>query len=135
VSEVLYEITNNTVQTREQAMYISGEVRVQGSRYTHHFTCDKGDVVRLYAEFTDINDLPYDPVTLNIYIKRPDGQTDSYSGYGPGPITRVDLGHFYIDTPVLISGTWIYRWEALGTGEVAVAVAERTFNVKRSYLE
>ena len=96
------------------------------------FSCDVGDLIRLFATFTNYDKEPIDPTTIIVKVKQPSGSILPYEGYNPGPIVRTSLGNFYLDVSVIESGTWYYRWEATGEGQCA---AERNFMARPSFFE
>ena len=96
--------------------------------YSVPYSCDVGDIIRLYADFTDVDGQLIDPDSLTVRVKKPDKTTDSY--LYPGEVNRIERGRFFLDVDVTMSGTWMYRWEAIGAGQSA---AERTFCARESY--
>jgi hypothetical protein len=93
--------------------------------YNVPFSCDLGDVVRLFADFTTIDGMLLDPQNITVFVKSPTGIVVQYTS----EIIRTGVGQYYLDVITTTSGTWCYRWEATGTGQCA---AEQTFMVKES---
>lgn len=96
--------------------------------YQAPYSCDVGDVLRLFANFTDIDSVALDPGSLQVFVKDPDGIIAMYAY--PGNIIKTSVGSYYLDINVTKVGTWFYRWESSGQGQCA---AERTFSARQSY--
>jgi len=96
--------------------------------YSAPYSCDRGDLIRLFASFFDESSLVLDPDTVKLRVKKPDGSETAYNY--PPEITKTGIGQYYCDINANVEGTWYYRWECTGTGQCA---AERVFTVKHSY--
>ncbi len=86
---------------------------------------DRGDVVRLSANFTNISNSPTDPTTVVLRIKQPDA-TVSVVNYPGGDIVRDGTGQYHYDLSIAEAGDWYYRFE--GSGAVQAA-SETLFHV------
>jgi hypothetical protein len=89
---------------------------------------DRGDVVRLSANFTDMSDNAADPDSVTLRVKQPDATVTVYV-YPGGDIVKDGTGQYHYDLPIADSGDWYYRYE--GTGAVQAA-AENLFHVYKS---
>lgn len=79
-----------------------------------------GALVRLYAEFRDLDANDVAPSTITCRVKAPDGTTTT-------PAVTLDaLGRYHAEVSITAAGTFYYRFE--GTG-AAQAAEERTFVV------
>lgn len=87
---------------------------------------NEGDVVRLQATFTDINDTLIDPTMVHVRYQPPGGTTVEKMYNTDEEVKRASLGVYYIDVPADEGGTWVYRWIATGTDASA---CESFFNV------
>jgi len=90
-------------------------------------TYDKGDTIRLKAEFK-VSSVLSDPTTVTLKVKSAVGVTSTYT-YGAGEITKDAVGVYHKDVSVDDDGVWYYRF--IGTGAVAAA-GEYQFEVRRS---
>lgn len=80
---------------------------------------DVGDVVRLDATFTDIDDEPVDPTTVTFRIREPDGALTAYV-YGTDPeVVRSAAGVYHVEWSVTLPGLHRWRFESTGTGQAA----------------
>lgn len=90
----------------------------------------EGALVRLAAEFTDLEGAAIDPTTVTLRVKPPLGTAQVYPFNGsPDLVETSPTGVYWADIRVTEPGKWVYRWE--GTG-VCEAVAEGAFNVTDS---
>ena len=84
-----------------------------------------GTVVRMSAEFTDVEGLPLDPTTVTLrYL--PPGGAEVQLLYGASAMVKESTGSYRADVLADASGLWRYRWEGTGTAQ---AVDEATFKV------
>jgi hypothetical protein len=88
---------------------------------------DRGDIVRLTANFTDINNTVADPTNITLRIKQPDASVAMYSY--PGDVTKDSTGIYHFDFAITEAGDHYYRFE--GSGSVTTA-AETLFHVYKS---
>lgn len=88
---------------------------------------DRGDVVRLTANFTNLSNTATDPTAVALRVKQPDGTVVVYNY--PATIAKDSTGQYHYDLSIAESGDYYYRYE--GTGAVQAA-AEGLFHVHRS---
>jgi hypothetical protein len=91
------------------------------------YTYDKGDTVRLKAEFK-VSSVLTDPTAVTLKVKDAAGTTSTYT-YALAEITKSSVGVYYKDIAITDDGIWYYRFE--GTGAVTAA-GESQFEVRRS---
>lgn len=87
-----------------------------------------GDLIRVTANFIDINGLFVDPTLVLFKYKDPANVITHYSGLGS--IVRDGQGIYHIDISVPLPGAYFYTFYATGTGQSA---AESSFAVKHSH--
>ena len=90
---------------------------------------DEGDLIRLSAAFTDLNDAAVDPTTVTVKHKTPDGTITTKVYLTDAEVIKDSTGNYHIDVSVATYGVWRYRW--IGTG-AAQAAAEAEFLVAQS---
>ena len=88
---------------------------------------DIGDLPRVKATFTDLDDTNVNPTTVSVTVLKPNGTSATYEYGTDEEVVREATGIYYIDVSVDQSGRWRYRWESTGTGQAA---EEGTFRVK-----
>jgi len=88
---------------------------------------DRGDVVRLTANFTNLAGSAADPSSVTLRIKQPDNSVVTYNF--PGTLTKDSTGQYHYDFAITESGDIYYRFE--GTGDVQAA-GENLFHVRVS---
>jgi hypothetical protein len=88
-------------------------------------TYDKGDTVRLEADFTS-GGTPADPTDVTLQVKQPNGTIDSYT-YLAAEITRVTTGSYYRDVEMTQTGQLYYHFAGSG----ALVTAEETYLIVR----
>lgn len=71
----------------------------------------EGSLVTPYADFTDINGAPADPVLVVLSIRRGDGTIDTYTG---PELSNPSVGRYEKEITVSPFGVW--RWEFDGDG-------------------
>lgn len=77
-------------------------------------TYDKGDSVRVKADFTDVTgSTPVDPNTITCEIKDPANVTTTYT-FGASAIIKEAIGVYHLDFTVNQVGYWSYRWAGVG---------------------
>jgi hypothetical protein len=91
--------------------------------------CDKGDIVRISAEFRDDNDALIDPGEVFFDFVDPSGNTTSYEHGQNSELVKDGTGQYHVDIDVNESGAWSYRYHSTGTGQ---ASEEGWFWAKRS---
>lgn len=90
---------------------------------------DLGDAVRCTALFRNLAGVLFDPTTVSVSVRKPDG-TITTKVYGTdAEVIKTSVGNYYIDVNGNASGNWFYRWFSTGTGQAA---AERPFIIRRS---
>lgn len=90
-------------------------------------TYDKGDTVRLQAEFVSGTSGAYsDPTEVTVKHKDPSANTTILTFSG-GEVIKVSTGIYTVDLAIDEVGTWY--WRAEGTVSPAAA-AERSFEVR-----
>ena len=94
----------------------------------HRLLYDRGDVVRLTANFTNLSNTPSDPSAVILRIKQPDASI-SVHNFPSGDIVKDSTGVYHFDLSISDSGDYYYRFE--GTGSVQAA-GETLFHVRRS---
>jgi len=77
-----------------------------------------GDLVRVTANFTDINGVLTDPSLINLGIKLPSGDID-YVTYSGGEIEREATGIYYYDIDVETAGVYRIYWWSEGPAQGA----------------
>lgn len=78
----------------------------------------KGDLVRVSATFTDVNDSLIDPDTVVINITSPDGVTTSVDyASSPSVLIRESTGSYYYQADADQVGDWHYTWVSTGIGQ------------------
>lgn len=88
---------------------------------------DRGDIVRLSATFTSLDDgSGADPTAVQLLVKTPDDVTTTYV-FGSSAVTRDSAGVYYLDLTATLPGFHFYRWE--GTG-VVTGAGEAQFQVR-----
>ena len=90
-------------------------------------TYDKGDTIRLKAEFK-VSSVYTDPTTIVLKVKSASGVITTYT-YALAQVTKLSTGIYYKDVSLTDDGIWYYHFE--GTGTVAAA-GEHQFIVRRS---
>src|SRR5262245_62005858 len=103
-----------------------------GYSYQDQFV--KGNVIRLTGRYTDAlnGEATIEPEDVTLRIRHPTGTIVDY-GYNPGPIVKVDgqVGVFYYDLLLDVSGPWEWRWES--TTGLVVAADEGKVVVRTSH--
>lgn len=88
-----------------------------------------GDLVHIYATFTNSAGVVTDPTTVTLLVKlRYIGPTMTYT-YAGTTVTKASTGVYYVDFTPTAEGIWDYRW--VGTGTVQAAI-EGAFNIPDS---
>jgi hypothetical protein len=97
-------------------------------RYNYNvpYSCDIGDLIRLFVNFADSAGLAIDPEFVVLKVKSPSNTVIIPLN---AEIIKVVVGSYYCDVNVNEAGTWFYRWECSGAGQCAV---ERTFQARMS---
>lgn len=93
-------------------------------------TWDRGDTIRINNTFTDIDDVPYDPTTINLKIYDPTGSLNSTVTYADAEIIRSSESIYYYDFDIptdAIIGSWITKW--IGTAGGFSDVSKNQFSV------
>ena len=89
-----------------------------------------GTKPRFEAVFTLISTGAFvDPDEVTFMVRNEPNQVNASFTYGAGEVSKLTVGHYYIEYEPLFSGPWRYRFE--GSGAV-VAVAERGFAINES---
>jgi hypothetical protein len=93
---------------------------------------DLGDAVRCTAAFRSLSGVLFDPTTVSVSVRKPDG-TITTKVYGTDlEVIKVSVGSYYIDVDGNAPGNWFYRWFSTGTGQAA---AERAFGIRQSQFD
>lgn len=93
-------------------------------------TYDRGDSVRITAEFRSLSGTLTDPTTVGFKLRSPRG-TVTRLEYNVDPgVVRDGVGIYHTDVDLYLPGTWCYRWEGTGTLQAA---EEGTIVVEKSY--
>ena len=90
-------------------------------------TYDKNDLLRLQAEFVDVDGSLDDPDEVTIKHKDPSGNTTTLTYVAGSTVNRLSTGKFYIDLELDEVGTWYWRAEGSASPQAA---AERSFVVR-----
>ena len=100
-----------------------------GAGYMASYEIDT--TIQINGEFrSSLTGVYIDPTTITLFVLDPSGLTTTYTY--PGTIVRDALGHFHQQITPSKSGTWTYKWQALGA---AVATSpDTTFTVNSSLL-
>lgn len=77
----------------------------------------KGDLLRLSAEFSDLNDNLIDPDVVAFYARKPSGT--AFTRTYPSSIVRTSAGNYHIDLDLDEVGEWGYTWSSTGSGQAA----------------
>jgi len=77
-----------------------------------------GDLVRVYADFTDIDGTLTDPTEINLSILYPDG-TEVIVTYAGGEIIRSGVGMYYYDIDLTLAGIYKTYWWSEGPAQGA----------------
>ncbi len=84
-----------------------------------------GDVPRLSVKLTDISGVLIDPTSISLTVRAPGALPIVYSP------TRLDVGQYYVDYPVVTPGSYSYRWASVGVAQAAI---ENGFSVNPSVI-
>ena len=79
---------------------------------------NKGDLVRISCDFTNIAGTATDPTTVELKVTDPSGNTATYT-YAGGDITKASTGSFYKDVEADEEGDWLYHWLSSGDAQGA----------------
>lgn len=82
-------------------------------------TWDRGDTIRINNIYSDIDDIVYDPETIELRIYDPTGSLNSTVTYAASEIIRSDEGIYYYDFDIptdAIIGSWITKWIGIAGG-------------------
>jgi len=82
-------------------------------------TYDIGDVARVSAAFTDVNDAAADPSTVSLAFKDPSENVTTYIYGTDAEVVKDSTGNYHVDIALDEAGTWHYRWVSTGTGATA----------------
>lgn len=90
---------------------------------------DKGDLVRIKAEFRDPEngDALVDPTSVTFKVKDPAGTTTTYVYGTAAQLVKDSMGKYHVDVNANAQGSWRYRFESTGNYQAA---QEGTFTVK-----
>jgi len=95
-----------------------------------HKAWDRGDSVRLTANFRDYAGALADPTQVFFKYMQPDSATPIVLEEGvDAALVKTSTGIFYVNLSVAIEGIWRWRFEGIG---VVVAASEGTLAVKDS---
>lgn len=93
---------------------------------------DKGDLVKMTANFTDANDTAADPNTVTFKLKEPDGEVTTYESGTDPELVKESVGEYYVEKKVDQIGEHYYRFEGDGNvtaaGEGSFYVVETAFD-------
>ena len=90
--------------------------------------CDQGDLVRLWGEYRDGDEVAHDPTVVKLSIRHPGGKVVTYT-YGDGLLLKDSTGNYYFDFSADNPGTVYYRFFSTGTGKAA---AEEKLTVRKA---
>lgn len=93
---------------------------------------DKGDLLRVAAEFTDDDDVVQDPAQVYAAVRLPSGVVTTLHYGVDAALVKASTGVYYVDIDCATTGTYKYRFYSTGNGQAA---AESTFFVRRSELD
>lgn len=80
---------------------------------------DVGDIAVLTAQFTNEDDAPVNPTTVEIVIRDPAGESTTYVFDTDGEVTNPATGFYKAEIPATLVGTYGYRWRSTGPGQAA----------------
>lgn len=82
-------------------------------------TYDRGDSVRITAEFRSLSGTLTDPTTVVFKLRSPRGAVTRLEYGVDTALVRESVGRYYSDVDLNLPGTWCYRWEGTGTLQAA----------------
>jgi len=69
-----------------------------------------GNTITIAGAYDDENEAPYDPTTVYVWVKNPNG-TDTTYEYGVDvEVVKDSTGRYSMDVSGNIVGIWYYRW-------------------------
>lgn len=80
---------------------------------------DRGETVRINNTYTDIDDVAYDPTTMELKIYNPSGTLDATVTYAAEEIKKSATGVYYYDYAVASDATvgwWVTKWAGAASG-------------------
>jgi hypothetical protein len=80
---------------------------------------DKGDLIRIPAEFINYLDVVADPGVVRFKFTKPDGVIITYVYLTDAELVKDATGNYHVDLSLTQAGDWHYVW--LGTGAVESA--------------
>ena len=80
-----------------------------------------GDLVRLVGVFkaTATGEVQ-DPTVVNVSIRRPSGQVNTYTYLTDAAVIRDSAGRYHYDLTAEVPGAFFYRWWSTGTGQAGI---------------
>lgn len=88
-----------------------------------------GSMIRLSVGLQDIDGAAADPTAMTFRIRNPAGTVTTYEWQSDAELVRGAEGEFWVDWPVEMPGTHVYRWESTGAAQTA---AEQAFTARAS---
>jgi hypothetical protein len=91
--------------------------------------------VRLFASFfVENTDVAADPTEIVLYLLDPAGAQTEYT-YAAADIVRTAVGQYYFTWLTSLAGTWLYKWQGLGSlvvmsRDIQVVVRPSKFNLQ-----
>ena len=79
---------------------------------------NKGDLVRVQAEFLDLDEVAIDPTAVTLKVMDPSGNVDEFT-YSGGGIIKESTGVYYRDVDADEEGDWHCWWLSTGSGQGA----------------
>lgn len=101
------------------------QVRMKAALVTTALEYDLNDSTVPTCTFT-VNDTPTDPTTISLFVREPDGTTNTYT-YAAAQITKDSTGVFSKSISLAKRGIWYFKYTGTGACE---AVAEGTVTVR-----
>lgn len=80
---------------------------------------DRGDTIRINNTYTDIDDIVYDPNTIELKIYDPKGVVIKTVTYTAAEIIKSDTGIYYYDYDIAddaLTGSYISKWIGVASG-------------------
>lgn len=78
-----------------------------------------GETIRINNSYVDIDEDPYDPVSIELKIYDPTGSLDTTVTYALGEIQKASTGEYYYDYDIAADATtgwWITKWTGVAGG-------------------
>lgn len=91
-----------------------------------------GDLIRMSAAFTDIDDVAQDPAGVEFKIRAPGGGVTTYIYDDHVELVKDEVGNYHVDYLLSAPGRYRYRFAGVTTGQAA---AEGELRVQKSVLD